>query len=65
MATAVAKNAPRKRATKRLRAQVANAPLMNSPASFKWGALFTEHYPGGGGAQAEVERLVPLLKALI
>ncbi len=38
---------------------------MNSPASSKWGALFTERYPGGGGAQAEVERLVPLLKAVI
>jgi hypothetical protein len=38
---------------------------MNSPASSKWGALFTEHYPGGGGATEEVERLVPLLKAVI
>ncbi len=65
MATAVAKNAPRKRSTKRLRALVAKAPLLNSPASSQWGALFNEHYPGGGGAQTEVERLVPLLKAVI
>ena len=64
MATAVGK-APRKRATKRLKAHVAKAspaaPVVNS----KWNELTLKHYPDAGDAAAGVDRVVPLLKAMI